>query len=152
MFQAAFSRVAFLACSLALAEVRCAASSIPDDGTVVNLTSDIRVQLRRGSRLRVVRSSFNGPTIVQLQGTCRFRVTPAHPASSDAQDLIIYTRGASIAAKYAEFQVFARGETTAVFVSDLPPVSGRYSDVLMARRSPPSPPVHIRAGMALRFP
>jgi ferric-dicitrate binding protein FerR (iron transport regulator) len=130
----------------------CNKSNVPDNGKPTNLTPGIVVQLRHGSRLRVIQTSSSHAIVVQLQGMCRFRIDPPRPSSSDSQYLIVQTRGASIETAYAEFQVLARSDTTEVSVSYIPSLSERRSDVTVTSRTALAQPIHLQDGMALRLP
>src|SRR5512143_1064739 len=135
---------------LVLPAAGCNTSSVPDNGKPTYLTGDISVQLRHGSRLRLIQTSSNGPIIVQLHGMCRFRVAASRLVAFDAQHLIVETRGASIATAYAEFQVSAWSDTTEVSVSHMP--SDRSSDVTVTARAGLAQPIHLHEGMVLHLP
>jgi hypothetical protein len=132
--------------------IGCTASSIPDDGRPRSLTRGIEVALRHGSSLRVIDTLASGAATVQLQGTARFRASPERLAPTDSPYLVVFTRAASIATVYGEFQVVARGDTTDIAVSRMPAVANRHSDVVVTRAGRQSPSMHVQEGTSLHIP
>src|SRR5512143_3384468 len=94
---------------LVLPAAGCNTSSVPDKGKPTNLTGEISVQLRHGSRLRPIQTSSNGPIIVQLQGMCRFQVAASRLVAIDAQHLIVETRRSGRRPPHCDVDVRARG-------------------------------------------
>jgi ferric-dicitrate binding protein FerR (iron transport regulator) len=128
----------------------CDTTVVPDNGIRTELGRDIAVQVRRGSRLRVLRSTLDGVVRVELRGTARFRVDGT--AASSSPRLVVYLPEATIETRRAEFQVSARGDKTDVAVSSMAPTSGMPSNVVVTPRATSAHPLQIREGTTLQLP
>jgi len=89
---------------------------VADSGRVMRLADGTRVRLGPGARLRVHRDLGTGASReVKLEGTASFEVRPAED-SQPTGDFIVWTRGAAVTSRNADFQVDAVADTTVLSV------------------------------------